>query len=41
MLNISRKEWNEASREILDEETGLTRADLLEYQYGDGINIID
>ena len=41
MLYISRKDWEKAEKEILDEDTGLTRADWLEYQHGDNIKIMD
>lgn len=41
MFYINRKDWEEAEKEILDEETGLTRADWLEYQHGNSLKIID
>lgn len=41
IMIISRKEWDEATREVIDEETGMTRADYLEYIHGDELEIIE
>lgn len=38
---LSRKEWSDAEREVIDEVTGMTRADYLEYIYGDALEIIE
>lgn len=37
----TRKEWTKLQEEILDEDTGLTRADYLEWQYDGDIEFID
>lgn len=37
---LSKEEWHDAEEEVLDEETGMTRADLLEWQFGDGLEIL-
>lgn len=38
---LSRKEWRDAEREVIDEETGMTRADYLEYMHGDALEIVE
>ena len=37
----TRKEWAELYEDVLDEDTGLTRADWIEYQYDGDIEFID
>lgn len=38
-MEISRETWDDAEHDVLDEETGLTVADLWEWEFGDGITI--
>lgn len=37
----TRKDWAELQEEILDEDTGMTEADWIEYQYDGDIEFID
>lgn len=37
----TRKEWAELEEEVLDEDTGLTSADYIEWQYDGDIEFID
>lgn len=38
-MEFSRETWEDAERVVLDEETGLTVADLWEWEFGDAIEI--
>ena len=37
----TRKEWEALKNDVVDDITGMTRADYIEYQYGDDIYFLD